>query len=58
MNDERIVCCLETWIKELKEGEDSDAAHWIIATYENEIMDGDYVTDDQFKKWLLNRKKK
>jgi len=52
---ERILCCLETWIKELKENKNDEASKWIINTYENEIKNGDYVSDEEFEAWLTKR---
>lgn len=62
--DSRVVCCLETWIKELCEDKDiktSDfnkldkATQWIVSTYYNEIENGEYVSDEEYQEWLLKR---
>lgn len=64
IEDSRVVCCLETWIKEICEGTDIDSSdfnkldkhtQWIVSTYYNEIKDGDYVSDEEYKEWLLKR---
>lgn len=60
IKDSRIICCLETWIKEIQEDPDiNEKTHpgydWIINTYIEEIKDGYYVDDDEYNEWLLNR---
>lgn len=51
----RIVCSLETWIKEIQEFDtkQSKCVGWIVNTYLNEIKDGDYVSNDEYKEWLF-----
>jgi hypothetical protein len=70
VEDSRIVCCLETWIKEIAFDDDEKdfnfdklnfdklnrATYWLVNTYLNEIKDGDYVSDEEYQEWLKNRK--
>jgi len=52
----RIVCCLETWIKEIQEpntGSNLKCIAWIVDTYLNEIRNGDYVDDVEYSEWVF-----
>lgn len=56
----RSYYCLKKWIEEIKEPtEDSDesythkqAVDWITGTVENEILNGDYLDDEEYEQML------
>ena len=55
----RIVCALETWIKEIQEKPitNQKAVDWILGTYVNEIHDGSYIDNDEYVEWCFQESK-
>jgi len=63
----RVYHCLRIWIKEIKEPFDKDedeepytheeAVSWIVNTCEEEILNGDYLDDDEYNEILLGYEK-
>lgn len=51
--DKRIVFCMKLWLKELKEDNPDDRAKWIIMTLENEILNGEYCSDEEYNEYLI-----
>lgn len=55
-SDERIAFCFKLWIKELLEPDEdedfdkSDARQWVIIHALNEILNGEYCSDEEFAK--------
>jgi hypothetical protein len=50
-SDERIAFCFKLWVKELMEMEEkSDLQQTIIDYALNEILDGDYCSDEEFER--------
>jgi len=50
--DEKIAFCFKLWVKELIESEcgidKKNGADWVISHALNEILNGDYCSDDEF----------
>jgi len=56
--NERILCCLETWVNELRKDKNDSASKWVVMTYDNEIINGEYVSDEEFAAWMTKREKR
>jgi len=51
-SNKRIVFCLKLWIKELKKDKNwhkKKADSWLINTVENEILNGEYCSDEEYQ---------
>ena len=50
VNDEKIAFCFKLWIKELiEDSTDVEGKDWIIEHAVNEILNGYYCSDEEFK---------
>ena len=57
-NLDRIEFCLRLWRKELlediKNGDNDSAIQWVIATLDNEILNGEYCSDEEWNEFLIS----
>ena len=57
----RSYYCFKKWIEELKEDKEwksKDAESWIILTAENDILNGEYLDDEEYEQMLKDEKNK